>query len=79
MAKRRGLDINFLKEIVTKLANGEPLDAKYKDHQLSGNWIGHRECHFNRTGFWSIVMKMMYLYLHLHVLELIATCLIYKD
>lgn len=45
MAKRRGLDINFLKEIVTKLANGEPLDAKYKDHQLSGNWIGHRECH----------------------------------
>lgn len=45
MTKRRGLDINFLKEIVTKLANGEPLDAKYKDHQLSGNWIGHRECH----------------------------------
>lgn len=34
---------------------------------------------FSRTGFWSIVMKMMYLYLHLHVLELIATCLIYKD
>lgn len=32
---------------------------------------------FSRTGFWSIVMKMMYL--HLHVLELIATCLIYKD
>lgn len=62
-----------------KLANGEPLDAKYKDHQLSGNWIGHRECHFNRTGFWSIVMKMMYLYLHVHILELIATCLIYKD
>ena len=24
-----------------KLTNGEPLDAKYKDHQLSGNWIGH--------------------------------------
>lgn len=62
-----------------KLTNGEPLDAKYKDHQLSGNWIGHRECHFSWTGFWSIVMKMMYLYLHLHVLELIATCLIYKD
>ena len=48
LAKRRGLDINFLKEIVTKLANGEPLDAKYKDHQLSGNWIGHRECHISK-------------------------------
>lgn len=31
-----------------KLANGEPLDAKYKDHQLSGNWIGHRECHISK-------------------------------
>lgn len=45
LAKRRGLDLNLLKEIITKLANGEPLDSKYKDHALSGNWIGHRECH----------------------------------
>ena len=45
LAKRRGLDISLLKDIVTKLANGEPLDPKYKDHPLSGNWIGHRECH----------------------------------
>lgn len=55
MAKRRGLDINFLKEIVTKLANGEPLDAKYKDHQLSGNWIGHRECHIQPD--WLLVYR----------------------
>lgn len=27
LAKRRGLDINLLKKIVTKLANGEPLDT----------------------------------------------------
>lgn len=45
LAKRRGLDISLLKDIVTKLANGEPLDPKYKDHSLSGNWTGHRECH----------------------------------
>lgn len=45
LAKRRGLDLNLLKTIVSKLANGEPLDSKYKDHPLSGNWIGHRECH----------------------------------
>ena len=31
-----------------KLANGEPLDAKYKEHQLYGNWIGHRECHISK-------------------------------
>ena len=45
LAKRRGLDINLLKEIVTKLANGEALDLKQKDHPLSGTWAGYRECH----------------------------------
>ena len=45
LAKRRGMNITLLKDIVTKLANGEPLDARHKDHPLSGDWIGHRECH----------------------------------
>lgn len=45
LAKRRKLNLSLLKDIVTKLANGEALDPKYKDHALSGNWIGHRECH----------------------------------
>lgn len=45
LAKRRHLDLELLKDIVTKLANGEPLPEKNKDHALSGNWIGHRECH----------------------------------
>lgn len=44
-AKRRGLNIELLKDIILKLANGETLDSKHKDHSLSGNWIGHRECH----------------------------------
>ena len=38
LAKRRGLNLELLKEIVTKLANGESLDPKHKDHPLSGNW-----------------------------------------
>ena len=45
LAKRRGLNLSLLKEIVFKLANGIPLDPKYKDHPLAGNWAGHRECH----------------------------------
>ncbi len=45
LAKRRGLNISILKDIVIKLANGKPLDSKYKDHPLGGNWAGHRECH----------------------------------
>lgn len=45
LAKKRHLDTELLKDIVTKLANGEVLPDKNKDHALSGNWIGHRECH----------------------------------
>ena len=45
LAKRRGLNLNLLKDIVIKLANGETLAPKHKDHSLSGNWTGHRECH----------------------------------
>ena len=38
-----------------KLTNGEPLDAKYKEHQLYGNWIGHRECHIQPD--WLLVYR----------------------
>lgn len=27
------------------LHRARPFPPKYKDHQLSGNWIGYRECH----------------------------------
>lgn len=32
-------------EIIDRLAKGEILEAKYKDHALSGNLKGFRECH----------------------------------
>lgn len=43
-AKKRGLDLQKLKDVVTKLANGETLPPANKDHALTGNWIHHREC-----------------------------------
>lgn len=44
-AIKRGLDIELLENVISKLANGEALDEKNYDHALSGNWVGHRECH----------------------------------
>lgn len=32
-------------EVIEILANGGKLDAKYRDHDLSGNFKGTRECH----------------------------------
>ena len=45
LAQKRHLNTELLKDIVNRLANGIPLDEKNKDHALSGNWSGHRECH----------------------------------
>lgn len=45
LAKKRGLKMELLREVITVLAMGEALPEKNKDHALTGNWIGHRECH----------------------------------
>lgn len=44
-AIKSGLKIELLEQIVALLAMGETLPEKNRDHELSGNWAGHRECH----------------------------------
>lgn len=44
-AIKRGLKIELLEQVVALLAMGEPLPDKNRDHDLSGDWAGHRECH----------------------------------
>ena len=43
--KKRGLPLSELKKVLEKLVAGEPLEIKYRDHNLSGNYAGFRECH----------------------------------
>ena len=43
LAKKRGLDLNLMDEVVTTLASCQTLDEKYHDHPLSGNYEGFRE------------------------------------
>lgn len=45
LAVKRGLDLSLLQNVVEKIRTKVPLDAKYKDHPLSGNYKGYRECH----------------------------------
>lgn len=45
LAEKRNLDISLLDGVIAKLAKGETLDSKYRDHSLGGNWALHRECH----------------------------------
>lgn len=43
--KKRGYDISRLEKIVELPANEVPLPEQFKDHNLSGNYNGFRECH----------------------------------
>ena len=42
---RQGKDIRKLEAVVSILARGETLPVKYKDHALSGDLAGLRDCH----------------------------------
>ncbi len=44
-ALRRGLDPKPLKAVVDMLAAGRQLDETYRDHSLTGEYRGFRECH----------------------------------
>ena len=43
--KKRGLDMKKLGAVIDTLLAGEALDPKYRDHALTGNYTGFRECH----------------------------------
>ena len=45
LAMKRSLNIELLDNTIRMIAAGEVLPEKYKDHPLSGNWSGYRECH----------------------------------
>lgn len=45
LAAKRGYKIELLTEVIEKLANGQVLEPRYKDHRLSGNYNSFRECH----------------------------------
>ena len=55
-AQRRGYKLPLLTEILKKLANGEPLAEKHRDHALTGDYIGCRECHI--TPDWLLVYEL---------------------
>ena len=41
---RETLDDEFFM-LIERLANDEKIEARYRDHCLSGNWKDHRDCH----------------------------------
>ncbi len=53
---KRGYNPQLLQDVLTILCNEQPLPPRYKDHNLSGNYKGHRECHI--TPDWLLIYKI---------------------
>lgn len=45
LMKKRGLNISLLDEVVDLLRQGRQLEERYRDHGLTGDLAGFRECH----------------------------------
>lgn len=56
IAKKRGLRLELLRNVVSTLAAGLPLDARFRDHALTGNCRGFRECHVEPD--WLLVYRI---------------------
>ena len=56
LAVKRGQNIDLLDDIIRLLAKGEALPETNRDHALSGNWIGYRECHIQSD--WMLVYRV---------------------
>jgi mRNA interferase YafQ len=54
--KKRGLDLSKLRHLVTLLSERQLLPMRYRDHALTGNWIGHRDCHIQPD--WLLIYKI---------------------
>ncbi len=54
--QKRGYDITLLTDIIKKLATGEKLPDKNRDHILVGDYAGCRECHI--TSDWLLVYEI---------------------
>ncbi len=57
LAKKQGKDLEKLYAVVEKLAEGERLEAKFRDHSLSGNYNSCRECHIEPD--WLLIYEII--------------------
>ena len=61
---KRGYNPKLLETVLNLLCTKQALPPKYRDHPLSGNYEGHRECHI--TPDWLLIYKQdkgeLYLY-----------------
>lgn len=53
---KRGKKFEVFKEVISRIAEGDALEAKYRDHRLTGQYKGSRECHIEPD--WLLVYEV---------------------
>jgi mRNA interferase YafQ len=55
-ARKRGKDLPKLETLMRQLQAQQPLPPRHRDHLLTGNWQGRRECHIEPD--WLLIYKL---------------------
>ena len=55
--KKRGYNIRLLEQVIALPAEGRELPASYRDHALTGDYSGCRECHIAPD--WLLVYEVL--------------------
>ena len=54
--KKQNKDVVKLKIVIENLIKGSLIEPRYRDHPLSGNWEGHRDCHIEPD--WLLIYRI---------------------
>lgn len=54
--KKRGYPMEQMKNVLDRLIAGQPLDERNRDHALTGNYAGFRECHIQPD--WLLIYRI---------------------
>ena len=56
LMERRGENMALLDNVIDLLRQGSPLPEKYRDHWLTGDYKGYRECHIKPD--WLLIYRI---------------------
>lgn len=54
--QRQKKDLQKLRRVINTLVARQTLETRYRDHPLSGNWKGYRDCHLEPN--WVLIYKV---------------------
>ena len=54
--KKRGYDMAELRTVMELLIAQKPFSEHHRDHELSGDWKGHRDCHIRSD--WILIYRI---------------------